>query len=241
MTSERLLLLNGKLDQNFCSVVWESMLELIVHVEVTSRSRLATEFDIVVIWYLSSGVRYTKSIPSDTKLGTDSLLSKSFFVPQGAGFSFMDILNGKIKNQLDNMCWFSRMRRDVDNNLLFEGSRRNKVNLIPCAGLVEHDRRWTTRISNPEACAEYRRIDWISRDASMEQFSIFLTTGSIPHLSPVLARRMNLRFKGSSWVWGSRLISLTGFVSSEFRRLVLYPVDVERRSLWSDAASRVLL
>ena len=72
--------------------------------EREERARLATEFDIVVIWYLSSGVRYTKSIPSDTKLGTDSLLSKSFFVPQGAGFSFMDILNGKIKNQLDNMC-----------------------------------------------------------------------------------------------------------------------------------------
>ena len=98
MTSERVLLLDGKLDQNFCSVVWESMVELIVHVEVVSPSTFAPDFDLVVIWYLSSGVRSAKSIANATKLGTDSLLSKSFLVPQDTGFAFMKILNGKINS-----------------------------------------------------------------------------------------------------------------------------------------------
>ena len=98
MTSERMLLLDGELDQNFCSVVWESMIDLIVHVEVLSPVSFAPELDNVVIWYLSSGLRFAKPTTSDAKKGTDSLQSKSFFVPRETGLSLLNILNEKINS-----------------------------------------------------------------------------------------------------------------------------------------------
>jgi hypothetical protein len=93
-TSERVLLLNGKLDWNFCSVVWEAMFRNIVHLELIpcDEMSLSSSYDQVIIWYLSDadfaagnaedrGTKYSKALVA----GLDVLHSNSVFVPHQAG------------------------------------------------------------------------------------------------------------------------------------------------------------
>ena len=77
MTTERLLLLDGKLDQNFCSVLWESTLEHIVLLEMTP-SGFGLEY--LIIWYLTGG----------GDRGANVLHSKTICVPQDSGVLFLE-------------------------------------------------------------------------------------------------------------------------------------------------------
>jgi hypothetical protein len=101
MTSERVLLLNGKLDRNFCSVVWEAMFENIVHVEFLPMVRTSQPCDLVVIWYLSDAghsagngedrkARYANTLVGHLDTGVDVLHSKSIFVPSETGKQFLE-------------------------------------------------------------------------------------------------------------------------------------------------------
>jgi hypothetical protein len=95
ITSERVLLLTGKLDGNFCSVVWETYFLNIVHVDVIPSDELSTfGFDEIVVWHLSDpkfskgnfyktrDERYATSLVT---AGVDVLHSKSIYVPRLVG------------------------------------------------------------------------------------------------------------------------------------------------------------
>jgi hypothetical protein len=104
ITSERVLFLNGKLDRNFCSVVWETMFLNIVHLELIPGDMsldMSSTFDEVIIWYLLGAafatgnaedrtVKYSKALAS----GVDVLGSKSVFVPRETG----ELLLSKMAN-----------------------------------------------------------------------------------------------------------------------------------------------
>ena len=107
MTFERVLLLNGELNADFCDVIWEVSFEDLVHVEV---ERLDIEsHDLMLLWYLagvrSSTVgqedRYAAAMVSDSS-GLDTLLCKSIFISR----EFIEALLGKIgsvnRNLLDD-------------------------------------------------------------------------------------------------------------------------------------------
>ncbi len=94
ITSERTLLLNGKLDWDFCSVVWEATFTNIVHLELVLGNEMSVTgyHDEVVIWYLSDtsisentsddkATIYAKAIVA----GVDVLHNISVCVPHGAG------------------------------------------------------------------------------------------------------------------------------------------------------------
>lgn len=99
ITSERVLLLTGKLDGNFCSVVWEAYFMNIIHVDMIPSDELSTfGFDEIVLLYLSDpkfsqgnfektrDERYASSLIA---LGVDVLHSKSIYVPRLIGQQVM--------------------------------------------------------------------------------------------------------------------------------------------------------
>lgn len=98
ITTERVLLLNGKLDWNFCTVVWEAMFMNIVDIELIPANDLllGNSLDEVIIWYLSDttfseGNSSTKYSGVDLE-GVDVLESMSIHVPKDAGFQIMERL-----------------------------------------------------------------------------------------------------------------------------------------------------
>ena len=110
ITTERVLLVNGKLDRNFCSVVWESLFLNIIHVEMVEDADMSdsSTFDQVVIWYLcdiefAAGngedrlTKYSQAIVS----GVDVLHSKSVFVPRRVGAQLIAKMSG-VDQRLSN-------------------------------------------------------------------------------------------------------------------------------------------
>jgi hypothetical protein len=95
ITSERVLLLTGRLDRDFCSVEWESFFLNIVHVSVVPADELSTfTYDEVIIWHLcdpefSVGNQVqtdsTNVFATNTVSGIDVLHCKSIFVPRLVG------------------------------------------------------------------------------------------------------------------------------------------------------------
>ena len=93
ITLERVLLLGGKLDRNFCEVIWESMFLNIIYVElIVAEETTSSPYDQIIIWYLSdrtlaTGNNEEISTTYATALvsGIDVLKSKSVFVPEKAG------------------------------------------------------------------------------------------------------------------------------------------------------------
>jgi hypothetical protein len=111
ITLERVLLLNGKLDRNFCSVVWEAMFLNIIHIEVILAEEISssTTFDQVIIWYLSDTefaagnaedktTKYSKALVA----GIDVLHNKSVFVPHHTGEQLLAQMGSVDKRLLDN-------------------------------------------------------------------------------------------------------------------------------------------
>lgn len=94
ITSERTLLLNGKLDWDFCSVVWEAPFTNIVHLELVVGNEMSVtgSHDEVVVWYLSD-TSFADSNSEDKATihakaivaGVNVLHSISVFVPHGTG------------------------------------------------------------------------------------------------------------------------------------------------------------
>ncbi len=100
ITSERVLLLTGKLDGNFCSVVWEAYFMNVIHVELMPSDELSTfGFDEIVLWHLSDPKfsegnfektreeRYASGVVAS---GVDVLHSKSIYVPRLLGQQVLD-------------------------------------------------------------------------------------------------------------------------------------------------------
>eukprot|EP00934_Nitzschia_sp_Nitz4_P009488 Nitzschia sp. Nitz4//scaffold8_size234185//25292//37594//NITZ4_001234-RA/size234185-snap-gene-0.4-mRNA-1//1//CDS//3329559737//9478//frame0 len=95
VTTERTMMLNGKLDWNFCSVVWEVAFPNIVQVEVIPADELSLtkSFDEVILWYLRDGLFAEGNL--DDKggaayvktnwAGMDVLHSMNIFLPPRAG------------------------------------------------------------------------------------------------------------------------------------------------------------
>jgi hypothetical protein len=90
VTSERVFLLNGDRQANFCAVVWESIFLNLVELEIIESNNAS--FQLVKLWYLvdtahASGngdtrlTRYAKAMVRDADWGLDVLLCKSIFVP----------------------------------------------------------------------------------------------------------------------------------------------------------------
>ena len=89
ITVERILLLTGKLDENFCSVEWEAYFTNIIHIDLfPGDEKSNSSYDEVIVWHLldpefSEGNRVDKGNqnPKNLALGIDVLHSKSIFVP----------------------------------------------------------------------------------------------------------------------------------------------------------------
>jgi hypothetical protein len=115
ITSERVLLLDGKLDRDFCSVKFEVLFENLVHAEMTRiESKSSSEFDLVTIWYLcDSGhaagnsedrmARYAKAITGSVDSGIDVLHCKSIFVPRTTGRVLIEKIGNIDKEVLHNL------------------------------------------------------------------------------------------------------------------------------------------
>lgn len=124
VTSERVLLLDGKLDGDFCSVVWEAMFLNIVHVEVILAEDMMSFssgrfFDQVIIWYLSDAefaagnaedktTKHAKALAA----GIDVLHTKSVFVPHQAGKQFLAKMGGIDKRLLENSAGENKLKED---------------------------------------------------------------------------------------------------------------------------------
>jgi len=88
LTFERILLLNGQLNERFCDVVWEADFSNIVFVE--SQSALEHPFFVVVlIWFLEESQdpsyreeRPLRAMTADNCGGMEALRSKHIFVPE---------------------------------------------------------------------------------------------------------------------------------------------------------------
>jgi hypothetical protein len=90
ITVERILLLTGKLDRNFCSVEWEAYFTNIIHIDLLRGDEQSNfPFDEVIVWHLldpefSEGhgvVDKANKNPKNLAAGIDVLHSKSIFVP----------------------------------------------------------------------------------------------------------------------------------------------------------------
>jgi hypothetical protein len=88
MTSERVFLLNGKLDAAFCSVEWETSFLNLIHVEMLVEESSSPHLQGIVVWYLSDaeipdvdGEDVVARYPSALACGMDALESKCIFVP----------------------------------------------------------------------------------------------------------------------------------------------------------------
>jgi hypothetical protein len=106
VTSERTMLLNGKLDGDFCAVAWEATLETIVHLELIRGDEMSVtkSHDEVVICYLSD----SKPLESgaDDKANSSSravvagigvLHNTSVFLPNGSGAHLVSKMAGMEK------------------------------------------------------------------------------------------------------------------------------------------------
>ena len=91
VTSERVLLLNGERNANFCHVVWEALFDNMVNMELEDVE--GAFFCLAKFWYLvdtehSKGnaderfSRFANAIVTDSDLGLGMLMCKSLFVPQ---------------------------------------------------------------------------------------------------------------------------------------------------------------
>lgn len=91
VTSERVLLLNGERNANFCHVVWEALFDNVVNMELDDVD--GAFFCLAKFWYLidtehSKGnvderlSRFANAIVTDSDLGLGMLMCKSLFVPQ---------------------------------------------------------------------------------------------------------------------------------------------------------------
>lgn len=97
ITSERVLLLSGRLDHGFCSVAWESFFLNIVHVTVVPADELSTfTYDEIVVWHLcdpefSEGNQIqvdggsANVFATNIVSGIDVLRCQSIFVPRLVG------------------------------------------------------------------------------------------------------------------------------------------------------------
>jgi hypothetical protein len=101
VTSERVFLLNGDRQANFCAVVWESVFLNLVDLEIIEFE--AASLNLVKLWYLVDTAhakgngdtrltRYAKAMVRDADWGLDILLCKSIFVPTECSM----ILRGRI-------------------------------------------------------------------------------------------------------------------------------------------------
>jgi hypothetical protein len=87
MTFERVLLLNGQLNANFCNVVWETSFGDLVHVETSDESKDAN-FGLILLWFLvnrshltrNRDDRHANAITGDSS-GLDTLHCKRIYVP----------------------------------------------------------------------------------------------------------------------------------------------------------------
>jgi hypothetical protein len=95
ITYERVLLLTGRLDRDFCSVEWESFFLNIIHVSVVPADELSTfTYDEIIIWHLcDTKFSVGNHVQADNATvfatnalsGIDVLLCKSIFVPRLLG------------------------------------------------------------------------------------------------------------------------------------------------------------
>ena len=92
MTFERMVLVNGSLSLDFCSVVWEVTFDNLIHVEAAQSEDAG--FELLTIWYLADKLdktkgeehlmaRYAKSLVGDPGHGLDNLLCTRVYVPHG--------------------------------------------------------------------------------------------------------------------------------------------------------------
>ncbi len=111
VTSERILLLNGIRDINFCSVNWEMKFENLVHLEVLTFDDVAM-FDQVKLWFLSGADtafgsnndligQYAQVVVGSLD-GLDLLICKEIFVPRKTGRALRDKINSIQNNLVDN-------------------------------------------------------------------------------------------------------------------------------------------
>jgi len=98
VTSERTMLLNGKLDGDFCAVGWETTIENIVHMEliVGDEMSLTNSHDEVTMCYLSDEQPVESSAEEKTVSSTRAALSgmgvlrcTSLFLPRGSGIQLV--------------------------------------------------------------------------------------------------------------------------------------------------------
>jgi hypothetical protein len=108
ITSERVLLLDGRLDQKFCSVIWESKFLDIIHLEMIASDQASSLYDEISIWYLvdssfgqgggayeDRNSKFAKNIVS----GINILNMKCILVPRHSGGQLLAKM-GKIDKRL---------------------------------------------------------------------------------------------------------------------------------------------
>lgn len=88
MTFERILLLNGQLNANFCGVVWEASFGDLVHVEMSNESK-DEHFGLILLWFLANRSHMTRSrddrhanAMTGDSTGLDTLHCKHIYVPK---------------------------------------------------------------------------------------------------------------------------------------------------------------
>jgi hypothetical protein len=92
VTSERVLLLTGKLDLNFCSVVWEVFFVNIAYLEMVAASELSTfSYDEIIIWHLSDTVFAHESTCEEGRkaAGLEVMRPNRIFVPRQMAKQFI--------------------------------------------------------------------------------------------------------------------------------------------------------
>jgi hypothetical protein len=101
MTSERVLLLNGKLDAEFCTVEWETIFLNLIHVELAEN--LSGTLQQIVIWYLSdlavSDGEVENAVTGALAMGIDVLRSKCIFAPGSIAKLMVDKIEGFAKRK----------------------------------------------------------------------------------------------------------------------------------------------
>ena len=112
VTSERTMLLNGKLDWDFCAVVWEATLENIVHLELIGGDEMSVtkSLDEVVICYLSDSQPVESSTEEKASSSARAVFSgvgvlhcTSVFVPHGSGVHLVAKITSMDKRLADNL------------------------------------------------------------------------------------------------------------------------------------------
>ena len=95
VTFERLVLVKGDLNADFCSVTWEVTFDNLIHVEVSESEDPG--FELVTVWYLANALQevrkgedhlvmsrhYAKTLVGDPDCGLDNLRSMNVYVPHG--------------------------------------------------------------------------------------------------------------------------------------------------------------